>query len=498
MATAVWELSRLRVQRMSSKMFRSRLALFVLAGFALVLYLNHTLNGRILQFGTSTETTIDVAFGLPQTPGLQTRVAKPRAKHSKNERSRRKLHHVEPTSHRQSHAAAREKWYQPKEEAHPACIKVWSNPYRHERGWRKFYRALETYKTFHRVQRHRLWNDAPTAGGPREASVRTLTWVCNEASLCHGIGDQLAQIQMAFLLAVVTDRVFFIYWNPKQTSGTMHYLQPRSIDWRTHALHTIHSTNSTLSGHISGPKQYSLLFSRLQQSEKHITLSDPFRAPFMAAYRDSLGCGEISEALSSLGLPDILRRGHEDSLPHLLGTILRYLFEFDSEITDRVEQVKTKLGLSYRPYSALHLRTGFLGGKWEEIGIFNKRKIWKDQRQWVGMMNCALNTTDARLGSTAPLYLATDSYIVKEWATELFADRVKFADLTLEHVGLNQTWETHRTLSNTTGNGAAWVDFLLMAHSQLLAHGISGFSGTAGSFCSLPLAQQMCLPTNTH
>ncbi|MCG8623512.1 MAG: hypothetical protein MJE68_16160, partial [Proteobacteria bacterium] len=40
-------------------------------------------------------------------------------------------------------------------------------------------------------------------------------------------------------------------------------------------------------------------------------------------------------------------------------------------------------------------------------------------------------------------------------------------------------------VSGVDGYMATWVDFLLMARASALVHSISGFSVTAGQFCSI-------------
>ena len=475
---------------LSSKFSRVRLVLLVSGCLLLVLCLYHT---TLLPF-------LRAALRLASDDSLETTTQ--RQSHQVQFRRVARLgwrHTHKPNHGHLSRVRSGTKRRVESDEVHPACSKVWKNPYRGEEGWKQFHGALEEYKLFHREQLDCLRLERKT-GKPSvqcKDPVRTLSWVCNEARLCNGIGDQLAQIQMTFLLAVATERVFLLYWNPEYTSDTMQHLQPYSINWRTQ--HTLHiNTTSGDSGRISKPRQYAQLLSRLRQNEAHISLSNPFRVPLVVAYRDAVESGEIKRALSSLGVPEILRREiREDSLPHLQGIILRYLFLFDSRVSERVESVKRRLGLFQGPYAALHLRTGFLGGKWEENGNFNQRKIWKDTSQWVDMIDCALNSTDSLLGSGTPLYLATDSYTVKQWATESYGTRVKTVNLTLEHVALKQTWLGGNS-DTTMESGSAWVDFLLLAHSRVLAHGISGFSSAAGSFCSLPLAQQVCLPTLTQ
>ena len=56
-----------------------------------------------------------------------------------------------------------------------------------------------------------------------------------------------------------------------------------------------------------------------------------------------------------------------------------------------------------------------------------------------------------------------------------------------------------RLLKSHSGAHWPWNKFTgLGAHSQLLARGLSGFSTIAGSFCSLPMSRQVCLPTHPH
>lgn len=384
---------------------------------------------------------------------------------------------------------------------HPACARVWDNPYKDEDGWKQLYLALRRYRVFHREQLSCLENKTKNAYGNDtllcKNDVRTLTWACSEAQLCGGIGDQLARIQMSFLLAMATNRVFLIHWNPVN-SHTMQYLQPNEINWKffntSLGLHTdIRLKRPTT---IRKPKHYMSLLSLLLQSEKHITTTQELQVPFKKAYREAMHCKEVKEALHPLGLLDILRPTlGAEPFPHLSGTILRYIFGFDSQVIAEVERTAEALGLLSKSYAALHLRTGFYGTSFEEIGHFNINKIVKDKRKWTDMIECTLNRTNALLESTAALYLASDSYIVKQWAIDTYSNRVRITNLTLLHVAMEQS---NHTLTDIKPNErsvymSAWVDFLLLANSHLLARGISGFSTTAGNFCSLPLSNQICL-----
>ena len=48
------------------------------------------------------------------------------------------------------------------------------------------------------------------------------------------------------------------------------------------------------------------------------------------------------------------------------GELLRYLFVFDSRVVEKVDHIQQLLGISNKPYLAIHIRTGFLGMKQDE------------------------------------------------------------------------------------------------------------------------------------
>lgn len=80
------------------------------------------------------------------------------------------------------------------------------NPYRSTKGWATFTSALKRYKQFHKDKLERL------KSAQRNESVRTLTWACSQTR-CSGLGDQLLRLQFFFLLAMMSDRTFTIYWD---------------------------------------------------------------------------------------------------------------------------------------------------------------------------------------------------------------------------------------------------------------------------------------------
>ena len=167
-----------------------------------------------------------------------------------------------------------------------------------------------------------------------------------------------------------------------------------------------------------------------------------------------------------------------------------------------------------KPYLAIHIRTGFLGMEQDEGEHFNSRKAFRNSTDWEKTVDCSIELADVLFGAEHPIYLATDSNLVKKLVVTEYGKRIKMANLTLQHVAftmhkpgqakrneqqkhdysfpegsgdiLSSPME-HGPLVNVSGiDGymATWIDFLLMARASALVHSISGFSVNAGQFCS--------------
>ena len=81
---------------------------------------------------------------------------------------------------------------------------------------------------------------------------------------------------------------------------------------------------------------------------------------------------------------------------------------------DQVAQIQELLGIADGPYLALHIRTGFLCMKQEEVGHFNPEKNLPQSLRLVEEYDLL-----CKAGWETPLFLATDSNKVKELAVEI-------------------------------------------------------------------------------
>ena len=164
----------------------------------------------------------------------------------------------------------------------------------------------------------------------------------------------------------------------------------------------------------------------------------------------------------------------------------------------------------HKAYIGVHIRTGFLGTEYEEVVHLDKYryKIFRTEDVWLNTIKCSLHLSDI---SSVPdsgkmaLYLATDSYRVKELADKEHDRRIKTLNMTLQHVAIHSVDEHNSrqtaderqesefdressqgvgVVSGVDGHMATWIDFLLLARADVLVQSTSGFSGVAGDFCS--------------
>ena len=369
------------------------------------------------------------------------------------------------------------------------CKEIGHTPYEETNRSKTLISVLENYKHFHRTQLQKLRNMSAQhdTNGTRDLAVekvRTLTWSCDHPGTCSGVGDQLYRIQFAFLLAVVSDRVFTIYWN-EENAKTMQYLEPNEIDWIFYderlGMHKGHNLQVSSSRQFT-TNHFVTLAQLLKSEELHITTTHELRILQnfgMVACSDYIKKGFLQMGITSDG--DL-----ED--PSVGGQILRYLFQFSAEVISRVEEAERQIGLSSHNYLAIHLRTGFVGTNYEENG--SNRKIFKKSK-WKQILECSLKHADKVVGHNSSVYLATDSYVAKEWAVQ-YSQRVKVTNMKLQHVAIQKSWNDADS-SPDTENGylATWIDFLLLARAHVLVQGISSFSSNVVKFCTIPSTRQI-------
>ena len=405
------------------------------------------------------------------------------------------------------------------------------NPYRSTKGWATFTSALKRYKQFHKEKLERL------KSAQRNESVRTLTWACSQTR-CSGLGDQLLRLQFFFLLAMMSDRVFTIYWDEGLQKSTK-YLRHNEIDWSffdenlgmctdektDNCSQTIYDCTS-MWGFSWTKDEFQKFGNALFSSEPSITVTGLVKVNTMFIGDELiLDPGhQITTGLKKLGIKNILAGGRENavyyrsasagfwySVMHTLGIhhlieiqelnrgsfqitgpwlylshkIFCYLFKFPQKLISNVDKLQKLLGIEDRKYMGVHLRTAFTGTPSEE-GFFTRwrlrnTKMFEDKKVWACILDHAVGLSNSIMGPNSVIYLATDSTLAKEWASQRYGQKIRTANLTLIHSAHDRSRSNCQD-SNIAVDGylSLWLDFFLLSRASFMVHGDSSFGKTAG------------------
>ena len=397
-------------------------------------------------------------------------------------------------------------------------------------AWTKFKATLEAYSHFHQHGIEKL------QGGHQSPAVRTLTWACSQNS-CAGLGDQLLRLQMFFLLAVISDRVFTVYWDDNLKESTK-YLGHNEIDWRffDKNLGMCSDANMACSDRIYTIKSvFGFAWNKEEVAQfgdilfgptQHITVTGLVYAS-LTIFTDEewlKSASTINSGLEKIGVKEILSfegeaaftAAHSSlwySLLHTFGihrlmevpeanngrikvttpllflghTIFCYLFKISKRVAEEAAQMSTALGLQPQQYMSVHLRTGFKGTVYEESiatrWLHRNWKIFDDEDVWACIMDYSLKLADHRIGAGSPVYLSTDSDLVRKWAVNKYSPRVRMAE------GM----ATHSAHSKTTCDNAQtslWTDLFILSNAHTIVHGVSSFATIATLLFPTELVRQ--------
>ena len=366
--------------------------------------------------------------------------------------------------------------------------------------WGTFSRKLKAYKAFHAKKLQQLKNG--------DESVKTLTWACSQ-SKCTGLGDQLLRMQFFFLLAMMSDRIFTVYWD-EGLKRSSKYLLPNEIDWSyfDQSKGMCSDNKEVFSGHNCAKvtfdatsmwgfgwnsKEFADFGDVLFGSERHITVTGWVKVYTMFIGNDSIfDPGEkIRAGFENLGLwrlfavdsDNTVHCGHKHFWYHLLhklgahhlmeipkissGKVLAsepwlqvshvifcYMFKFPQVLMTEVDKVMKWLGIDNRRYLAIHLRTGFKGMPYEESAatrwIHRNWKMFDDESTWGNILDYSFDLAVQRIGPNSIVYLSTDTDIAKERFIKKYRSRLKVMNTSATHSAfVRNKCEGHNSPENT-------------------------------------------------
>ena len=409
------------------------------------------------------------------------------------------------------------------------------NPFKDQEEWKTFQKALSDYKAYHQAKLAEF--KASEDGG----NVRTLTWACSQ-SKCSGLGDQLFRIQYFLLLSMMSDRLFTIHWD-KKLQKSAKYLLPNEIEWSYYDESKGMCDDSGMCGHeiydatslwgFGWTKDEFVHFGKvLFSSTQHVTVTGQVLAYNM--YIGNLSMLDpgpmIHHGMDKMGVQKILSEmqaetvfcGHKPLWYtwlhrlgfHLLIEIPRisngqiqanepwlyfshytftYLFKFSKDLVKRVEAYQRQLGFYNQDYLAVHLRTGFMGTpdqeKFVTRYIHSGWKFFYHDWEWDCILKHAIHLRDEVLGPDKPIYLSTDSSLVRTKVDTVYRNHhIVYGNLSLVHSRFNHKscGSMAHDESAVEGHLAMWLDFFLLGSAKVLVHPDSSFSVNAAFLKPIP------------
>ena len=326
-------------------------------------------------------------------------------------------------------------------------------------------------------------------------SSRTLIWRCGGS--CAGLGDRIRGLTYTLLLAVFSRRRLVVLLDHVHEGK---YLHPNMIDWRDEAAYQYLRNEKSKTLPFSPPFSFAVGAVRrngvtvssvpnnkmaeyleiVNGNRTNVLIGVNLRPSVLSIPSRSGNQEWLASAVKESGLSDL---SHDD-FDAVMGLGIRFLFKFDDEVLRQVQLARDALGLT-GPYTALHVRTGFVGMPHDEhSGLC---KLVRDSKKWLENYRSAVSAADRSLGKNSPIYLATDSNKVKDLAIQKYPHRFRSLNNALVHVNALTKYYKTDSLKTSAEEGilVVWVEMMLLAQANTLVRGESGFSWIAGLLCGL-------------
>lgn len=223
-----------------------------------------------------------------------------------------------------------------------------------------------------------------------------VVWACQPAMPCGGHGDRLKGIVATFVLAILTDRFFFI--DAPDPWDLRLFMAPNALDWRV---------TPTISGLVHG---------------RHVLWDHDY---FMDFYLDHLLASNApwvvyTNKISFIGPlmkhPRLFSRAMELELleqPYLTAKVWKLLFRPTPALDRHWQRLKQQLGGPGSPFIALHYRSGDLAAG---FGVVNGEiDVRSGLQEVLSLLGCAdLIERQLKLPSSTRWFLASDNRAVLE------------------------------------------------------------------------------------
>ena len=340
---------------------------------------------------------------------------------------------------------------------------------------------LKSYQHQHAVQRRVL------AGGGKS---NTLTWYCVQD--CSGIGDRIKGMYQAFLLALITNRTFFILQGD-EIAKTM-FIEPNKINWKPvercttlkshQTIHKFDHPNIIQQMVLGTTNNFSSHFRRLNSNFDAIFLSGMSGAYTFIQKINSSYIANQNPPLFRLILQNLSKLTGEH---YLISTIYHYLFSITNQVERMASLSLRELMLQPHGFVSVHIRTGFKSSFIGEIVPFSKEfyagnRFARSQDSWRRMMECAFDIADSKFGQNSTILIVSDDKEPKSWAAAEYKSRVTMLDIKPVHVDFGNGYSRYLGVGMSDSSDAymqTWVELSILSQSAAIVSIPSGFSEVA-------------------
>ena len=406
--------------------------------------------------------------------------------------------------------------------------------------YERFSRALQDYAELHR-------KTSPSFYSNSMDGARVLVWQCSVLDYCGGLADRIKGVTYALLLSMFSRRRLIINWDDtyvepnlidwtddivykilksvdkyvvgnassyssqKSDSNSNHHLSELNTQYKNeldesnfvdnealadYARDEVYDKLGKLSEYPYQFRMFSVLggtgidnseldiiytLSTIGGPSKYVILSTNLEPCTLKVSYKNGNQEWIKDGMKWVGLDHL----SITEIDNIVGIVVRYLFRLKSSLLEETAKAGRTLALSRQLYTSLHIRTGFAGSahSYETIKL---PKFVRRKQSWEGMLKCAVERANSLLGPTSPIFLATDSRIVKHMAVSQYGGRFRTLDNSLLHVDKIDKLPHVLKKNELEGIVFTWVDMLLLAESYAQVGGTSGYIWAASVFCYLP------------
>eukprot|EP00933_Yihiella_yeosuensis_P038083 TRINITY_DN32049_c0_g1_i1.p1 TRINITY_DN32049_c0_g1~~TRINITY_DN32049_c0_g1_i1.p1 ORF type:complete len:893 (+),score=191.46 TRINITY_DN32049_c0_g1_i1:99-2777(+) len=255
---------------------------------------------------------------------------------------------------------------------------------------------LSSYVEFHRRGLKFLAKDGLDERG---APIGVLVYSCQPAAQCGGHGDRLNGMITAFLLAVLTSRVFLI--DSESPLPLELLLEPRAIDWRVQGGVMATAGIRHFSYHDKRQNFEADLETISRYPDQVLVVNTNYRL-----IRSLFEAPALQKQAQALGLPS-------QAPPFLAAEVFDVLFAPALVLRQELHRIRDELApLKNGRFVAIHLRTG-------EVAYDPARHGSDDLEMFLECARQAERDMGLPPGPETPWLLATDSARVAEAAREL-------------------------------------------------------------------------------